>query len=101
MRITTPLAALLLLFPGLCLSDGNFRCGNSLVSADDSVAVLLKKCGEPSSREVSTADVHNDHGVKIGTSTTEVWHYAPGSGAATPMVVTIVDGQVQSIERGK
>lgn len=86
--------------PGICRSDEVFRCGSWLVSADVSVAELLRECGKPSSQEVSTQDVHNEHGVKVATSTTEVWRYDRGSQAA-PMVVTIVDGQIQSIERGK
>ena len=94
MRVIATIAALLVLAPGVCLADGNFRCGNYLVSADESVAGLVKKCGQPASRDVSTQDVHNDRGVKIATSTTEVWHYEQ-------MVVTIVDGQIQSIDRAR
>jgi hypothetical protein len=44
--------------------------------------------------------VHNEHGVVVGTSKTEIWRYDRGSMAAA-MIVTIVDGQIQSIERGK
>ncbi|HEV2227875.1 MAG TPA: DUF2845 domain-containing protein [Steroidobacteraceae bacterium] len=100
MRLITTICALFVLVPGVSRSDEVFRCGSWLVSADVSVAELLKKCGKPFSQEVSTQDVHNKHGVKVGTSTTEIWRYDRGSQAA-PMVVTIVDGQIQSIERGK
>ena len=86
--------------PGIGMSDETFRCGSWLVSAEVSVAELLKKCGKPSSQQLSTQDVHNEHGVKIATSTTEIWRYDRGSMAAA-MIVTIVDGQIQSIERGK
>ena len=75
-------------------------CGNWLVSSDMTVAELLSKCGKPSSQEVSTADVRNVYGAKVGTSTTQVWRYDRGSRAA-PMIVTIVDGQIRSLERGK
>lgn len=100
MRLTATISALLVIVPGVCRSDGFFRCGSWLVSADVSVAELLKKCGQPASQEVSTQEVRNEHGVKVGTSKTEIWRYDRGS-AAAPMVVTIVDGQIQSIERGK
>ena len=100
MRFVTTICALLALVPGVSAADGTFRCGSWLVSADSSVADLLKKCGQPSSREVSTSDVHNQYGIKVGTSTTEVWRYDRGT-VAQPMVVTIVDGQVQSIEGGR
>jgi hypothetical protein len=82
------------------MSDETFRCGSWLVTADISVSELLRKCGKPSSQQVSTQDARNEHGIKVGTSTTEVWRYDRGSTAA-PMIVTIVDGQIQSIERGK
>ena len=101
-RLVRPIAALYVLLgmaPVICMSDEYFRCGSSLVSADMSVAELLNKCGDPSSKEVSTHDVYTEHGVKTGTSTTEVWRYDRGSRAA-PMTVTIVDGQIQSMERG-
>ena|SRR5579862_7557688 len=100
MRLITAIGALLVLMPGICAADGTFRCGSWLVSADSSVADLLKKCGKPSSQEASTSDVRNEHGVKVATSTTEVWRYDRGT-VAPPMIVTIVDGQIQSIEGGK
>jgi Protein of unknown function (DUF2845) len=100
MRVITTICALLVMVPRTCMSDEFFRCGSWLVSADMSVAELLKKCGKASSQQVSTQDVRNVYGVKVGTSTTEIWRYDRGSRAA-PMIVTIVDGQIQSIERGK
>jgi Protein of unknown function (DUF2845) len=100
MKVVTTIYALVVMVPGTCMSDELFRCGSWLVSADMSVAELLEKCGKPSSQQVSTQDVRNFHGVKVGTSTTEIWRYDRGSEAA-PMVVTIVDGQIQSVKRGK
>jgi len=94
------ICALLVTAPGICMSDGFFRCGSWLVSADMSVAELLKKCGKASSQRVSTEDVYAEGGYKVGTTTIEIWRYDRGSRAA-PMIVTIVDGQIQSIERGK
>lgn len=100
MRNVAALCVLLVMVPGICLADGFFRCGSSLVSADISVADLVKKCGKPTSQTASTENVRNEHGVKVGTSTTEVWRYDRGY-SAPPMIVTIVDGHVQSIGEGK
>jgi Protein of unknown function (DUF2845) len=100
MRVVTTICALLAIVPGICMPDELFRCGIWLVSADMSVAELLTKCGKASSQQVSTQDVRNFYGVKVGTSTTEIWRYDRGTRAA-PMIVTIVDGQIQSIKRGK
>lgn len=99
-KIAATIFALFVVLPGVCKADGFFRCGNSLVSADVSVAELLKKCGQPSSKEVSTHDVRNSYGVRVGTSTTEIWRYDRGY-SAPPMMVTIIDGRVQSIDEGK
>lgn len=104
MKVTAAICALLSITPNISAGDELFRCGSSLVSTELSVAELLQKCGEPSSRQVSTQDVRS-HVVgggteKLGTTTTEVWRYGPGS-VASGMIVTIVDGKIQSIERGK
>jgi hypothetical protein len=81
-------------------ADEFFRCGNWLVSAETSVSELLRKCGKPSSKEASTQPVLNQYGVKVGTSTTETWRYDRGS-TGPPMIVTLVDGQIRSLERGR
>ena len=70
------------------------------MSAESSVAEVLKKCGTPSSRQTSTEDVYAETGYKMGTTTIEIWRYDRGTTAA-PMIVTIVDGKVESIDRGK
>src|SRR5258708_12571112 len=84
-------------------SGDEFRCGQWLVSSETSVADLLKKCGEPSSRQVSAEDVRT-HAAgggtqKVGTVTREVWRYDRNSRAGA-LVVTIVDGKIESMERG-
>jgi hypothetical protein len=79
------------------MADGLFRCGSWLVSVDMPAAELLRKCGEPTSRETSTQPFYNSHGVAVGTTTTEVWRYDRGSTAAA-MVVTVVEGRIQSIQ---
>ena len=100
MRVIATICALLAIVPKICMSDESFRCGNWIVSSDMSVAELLNKCGNPTSQELSTHDVLNAHGIKVGTSKTETWRYDRGPMAAA-MIVTIVDGQIQSMDRGK
>jgi hypothetical protein len=98
MRIPLSLCALLVLAPLPCLADGLFRCGSWVVSADISIAELENKCGAPTSRTSSTQDVLNPRGVKVGTSTTQVWRYDRGD-RSEAMLVTIVDGHIQSIDQ--
>ena len=89
--------------PGIAGSDERFRCGRWVVSSELSIAELLAKCEEPTSRQVTTEDVWvagKSGRFKAGTTTKEVWRYDRGSRAAA-MLVTIVDGTVESLEREK
>ena len=81
-----------------------FRCGSWIASPDMSVQELLEKCGEPTQKTMEIIDVYGTTvsgggTVKRGTSTIEKWTYDRGS-QAVPMVVTIVDGKIKSMERG-
>lgn len=80
-----------------------FRCGPWIASEDMTVGELLEKCGAPTRKTSETIDVYGPSvagggHVKRGTSTIEKWTYDRGSQAA-PMVVTIVDGSIKSMER--
>jgi hypothetical protein len=86
-------------------ADESFRCGKWIASSDMTVQDLLAKCGPPDSRARSTEDVmarNPNTGLmfKTGETSTETWIYERGTTAA-PMVVTIVDGRIKSIERKK
>jgi len=94
----------LLLLSNAAIAE-SFRCGQWIASADMSVEELLQKCGEPTQKKAETIDVYGPTvsgggRVKRGTSTIEKWTYDRGSQAA-PMVVTIVDGKIKSMERGE
>lgn len=80
----------------------NFRCGRWVANSDLSVTELVAKCGEPDSREKRTEDVYARNAAggtyKTGAvSVTEIWIYKRTNAAA--MVVTIVDGKIESIRR--
>ena len=102
-RATAPMKALLVvsvllvIAPSTGICDGYFRCGPWLVSSDTSLTELVKKCGEPSSKKVSMQDVFGFYGQKLGTTRVETWRYDRGSRAAA-MIVTVVDGKLESIE---
>lgn len=90
------------LFSAAAQAD-NFRCGKWVASEDLSVSELLAKCGEPASRETRIEEVrsrnHNTGGTyKSGEITVETWIYDRGA-TAPPIVITIVDGRIKSIER--
>ncbi len=85
--------------------DEAMRCGSSLVTTPISLEKLLQTCGEPAAKEVSTEDIRTigkpgAPSRAIGTTTTEKWTYRPDA-HSLPMVVTIIDGKVTKIERGK
>ena len=80
-----------------------FRCGQWIASRDMSVAELLEKCGEPTTKSVRYEDIYAKAAAggtnRIGVSTIETWTYDRGS-QSFAMVVTIVDGKIKSMERG-
>jgi hypothetical protein len=80
----------------------SFYCGQWIASEDMSVGELLTKCGQPTRKESETVDIRSrtDSGrgsIKRGETTVERWIYDLGSQRAA-MVVTVADGQIQSIE---
>lgn len=97
MRLLRILGLLLVFAPAAGFCDGYFRCGQWLVSSDTSLAELLKKCGEPSSKSVSIQDIVGTYGQKLGKTRIETWRYDRGSRAAA-MIVKVIDGKVDSIE---
>lgn len=87
------------------VADETFRCGKWIVNSQLSPADLAAKCGPPTYHESSTEDVLVRNRItglmqKVGETTVETWTYDRGSRAA-PMVVTIVDGRIKSIDRAK
>lgn len=80
-----------------------FRCGQWIASAEMSVAELLEKCGEPTTRSIRHEDIlarsAGGGTQRIGTTTIETWTYDRGS-QSFAMVVTIIDGKIKSMERG-
>lgn len=103
-RLTSGALAVLLIISQSAAGE-SFRCGPWIASEDMTVDELLQKCGEPAKRTSETVDIYGPSvsgggRVKRGTSTIEKWTYDRGSQAA-PIVVTIVDGQIKSMEREK
>jgi hypothetical protein len=101
----TGLFLLAVLLSAAAQADANFRCGKWIASSDMSVTDLRAKCGEPTSRASRTEDVmvrNRNTGLmyKSGETLIETWTYDRGT-TAPPMVVTIVDGRIKSIERGQ
>jgi Protein of unknown function (DUF2845) len=88
---------------GTALAD-SMRCGKWVVNETSAPAEVLEKCGEPQQKEETKQDVlgKNTLGnpIKLGVQTIERWHYKPGTGSL-PMLVTIVDGKIKTIERTK
>lgn len=97
MKLLRVVSVLLAMAPSTGICDGYFRCGPWLVSSDTSLTELLKKCGEPTSKQVSIQDVFGEYGQKLGTTRVETWRYERGSRAAA-MIVKVVDGKVESIK---
>jgi Protein of unknown function (DUF2845) len=102
-RVAVAMAALAALLEGAPARAESFRCGQRIATEDMTVEELLEACGTPDDKQVEVIDVYgpNVHGggnVKRGTSTVEKWTYDRGS-QSLAMVVTIVDGKINGIER--
>ena len=101
MRQIALVTASLLILP-LAASAESMRCGKWVVSETASTAEILEKCGEPQKKDVSHEDVYARNTLgntnKVGVKITERWRYQ-ASNNVLPMLVTIVDGKVVSIER--
>jgi hypothetical protein len=80
----------------------SMRCDKWVVSETASPSEIVEKCGEPQKKDVSHEDVYARNSLgntnKVGVKVTERWRYQP-SNRQLPMLVTIVDGKVISIER--
>jgi hypothetical protein len=105
LRLIVALTALSGIVAIPALADENFRCGKWIASSDMTPAQLAEKCGPPTLHESRTEDVmvrNRNTGLmqKTGETRIETWTYDRGARAA-PMVVTIVDGRIKSIDRGK
>jgi hypothetical protein len=85
-------------------SAETFRCGQWIASKDMSVEELLEKCGEPATKSVRHEDIYAKNaggGTRhIGTAMIETWTYERGS-QSFAIIVTIVDGEIKSMERGE
>lgn len=81
----------------------SMRCGKWIVSESVTVDELVKKCGQPQSRDISKEDNYaiNPNGARVktgGQTVKERWIYRPSSNAL-PMAVQIVDGKIIAISR--
>ena len=101
MRQLTAMLLVLSILP-LAASAESMRCDKWVISETSSAAEILEKCGEPQKKEISHEDVYARNSLgntnKIGVKVTERWRYQ-SSNRVLPMLVTIVDGKVVSIER--
>ncbi len=101
MRTTFVALSVLSMLPFTTWAE-SMRCGKWVVNETSAVAEILEKCGEPHQKDVAREDVlgKNTLGnpIKLGVKVTERWRYQ-ASNRMLPMLVTIVDGKVVSIER--
>jgi hypothetical protein len=102
MNLRVIVAMVVLVWP-LSAAAETFRCGKWIIDTDTTPEELTQKCGPPTTHESKTEEIkarnrNNGLWVRTGETTTEVWTFDRGPRAA-PMVVTIIDGKIKSIER--
>ena len=84
-------------------ADESFRCGKWVVTSEMTLGELKSKCGPPVSHTSRTEDVRTRNRntglmVTTGQTTIETFTWDRGPRAA-PMMVTVVDGIIKSIDR--
>jgi hypothetical protein len=99
------LALLAFAATGPAPADETFRCGKWIIDSSLTPAELADKCGPPTWHESRTEDVLVRNGntglmMKTGETLIETWTYDRGTQGA-PMIVTIIDGRIKSIDRKK
>lgn len=101
MRTTFVAISVLSMLP-FAASAESMRCGKWVVNETSSAAEILEKCGEPQKKDISHEDVYARNALgntnKIGVKVTERWRYQ-ATNRVLPMLVTIVDGKVVSLDR--
>jgi hypothetical protein len=73
------LATALLLAP-LAQADETLRCNSALVSVNDSMSAVLRKCGEPAARGPVGYVRATDASGRPTSLAVEQWTYGPASG---------------------
>jgi hypothetical protein len=74
------LSALLILLPLCAQASSTLRCGQGLISTNDSTSVVSSKCGEPLSRDfLGYREVIDEYGFRNEVSVEE-WSYGPRNG---------------------
>jgi hypothetical protein len=89
-----PLYLLALLLPLLSLpAHATFRCGQKLVNEGDRITEVLRKCGQPASRDLLgyTDTINGNLGLQI-----EEWSYGPNNGMY--YYLTFEGGRLRTIE---
>lgn len=81
----------------------SMRCGKWVVSESVTLDELVKKCGQPQSRDIKKEDQYaiNPNGARVktgGQTVRERWIYRPSPGAL-PMAVLILDGKIVEMTR--
>lgn len=98
MKALVPQAVLaMLLIAGWCapVQALTLRCNGGLVQQDDSLADVLRKCGEPDAR-VRTLPVLRNNGVpKLNAVTVDIWTYGPRNGMTREL--RFIEGKLKEV----
>lgn len=98
------IAVVAVLAVGTAHAGETIRCGRWVVDESATVDELVSKCGEPASKRLVEEDIrvrNPDNSMRtVGVTVTEYWTYDRGS-RSFQILVTIVDGNIRSIERAE
>lgn len=89
------LAGMTLLMSAAGAQAATMRCDDGLISTGDTILVVMEKCGEPASRQVSHPEVNAAGQIVQGAATVEQWLYGPTHGMSYHL--RFIDGRLVQI----
>jgi hypothetical protein len=99
MRLYLHLMAGMLLLSAINSANASMRCASGLISGGELVAAVLRKCGQPASRDVIDPVVGANGQVQYKSVTVENWVYGPSNGLY--QYLKFIDGKLVSIRSAR
>jgi Protein of unknown function (DUF2845) len=80
-------------------TQASMRCQNGIISGGETIAEVIRKCGQPDSRNTTQPIVGSNGQVPFGSATVEDWVYGPTNGMYR--YLRFIDGKLGSIKSGR
>lgn len=93
--LTTCLISGALLISATSHTEASMRCDNGIISGRETIAEVIRKCGQPDNRDVIQPTVDSNGKTPHQSATIENWIYGPKNGMY--QYLRFIDGKLASI----